>query len=200
VQGSSSGSPSGTVGTSAQVFPPDHRGSCRPWSRAASRSSGPSRRPAQREQLRAKLDLLDTHLRERRFVLGRAPSLADFSLFHPCGPQDSAADDAILEPYAPARLMERIEAFGHGQITEIDGKEAVEVRAGDTRPRRGRTPGSRTASRPATAWRSSTRASPRPGGGELTTLRCRRSRSGVATSAPEVVVHFPREHYVVRRV
>src|SRR5439155_381795 len=35
---------------------------------------------------------------------------------------------AILEPFAHVRAwMERIEAFGHGQITEIDGKEAVEV-------------------------------------------------------------------------
>src|SRR5437773_11614742 len=85
--------------------------------------------PAQREQLRAKLDLLDAHLRERRFVLGALPSLADFSLFHPVWPIKMVPQTtAILEPFAHLRAwMERIEAFGHGQITEIDGKEAVEV-------------------------------------------------------------------------
>src|SRR5262249_41753268 len=35
---------------------------------------------------------------------------------------------ALLDPFAHLRAwMERIDAFGHGQITEIEGKEAVEV-------------------------------------------------------------------------
>src|SRR5204863_8371902 len=81
------------------------------------------------EQVRAKLDLLAAHLGERRFVLGARPSLADFSLCHPVWPIKMVPQTtAILEPFAHLRAwMERIEAFGHGQITEIDGKEAVEV-------------------------------------------------------------------------
>src|SRR5207247_1025435 len=119
-----------TVGTSAPVFPPGFI-----EDRATMVEGGLSLErvlrdaPAQREQLRAKLDLLDAHLRERRFVLGALPSLADFSLFHPVWPLKMVPQTtAILEPFAHLRAwMERIEAFGHGQITEIDGKEAVEV-------------------------------------------------------------------------
>jgi len=76
-----------TVGTSAPVFPPGFI-----EDRATMVEGGLSLErvlrdaPAQREQLRAKLDLLDAHLRERQFVLGARPSLADFSLFHPVWP------------------------------------------------------------------------------------------------------------------
>src|SRR5437773_2356233 len=119
-----------TVGTSAPVFPPGFI-----EDRATMVEGGLSLErvlrdaPAQREQLRAKLDLLDAHLRERRFVLGARPSLADFSLFHPVWPLKLVPQTtAILEPFAHLRAwIERIAAFGHGQITEIDGKEAGEV-------------------------------------------------------------------------
>jgi len=111
---------------------------------------------------------------------------------------------AILEPFAHLRAwMERIEAFGHGQITEIDGKEAVEVarkatprtetRADPEEPN-GLTPGDRVEVVHESFGRD-------PVAGELTTssvqeiaVRRRDERAG------EVVVHFPREHYVVRRV
>jgi len=196
-----------TVGTSAPVFPPDSSRTVRPWSRAASRSSGSfATRPAQREQLRAKLDLLDAHLRERRFVLGARPSLADFSLFHPVWPLKMVPQTtALLEPFAHLRAwMERLEAFGHGQITEIEGKEAVEGgAAGDTpdrdaggprgaeRPHARRPRGGRPRElRAATRWRARLAAS----SVEEIAVRRRDERAG------EVVVHFPREHYVIRRV
>ncbi len=195
-----------TVGTSAPVFPPGFI-----EDRATMVEGGLSLErvlrdaPAQREQLRAKLDLLDAHLRERRFVLGARPSLADFSLFHPVWPLKIVPQTtAILEPFTHLRAwMERIEAFGHGQITEIDGKEAVEV-ARQATPRtetradpgepNGLTPGDRVEVVHESFGRD-------PVAGELTTssvqeiaVRRRDERAG------EVVVHFPREHYVVRRV
>ena len=195
-----------TVGTSAPVFPPGFI-----EDRATMVEGGLSLErvlrdaPAQREQLRAKLDLLDAHLRERQFVLGARPSLADFSLFHPVWPIKMVPQTtAILEPFAHLRAwMERIEAFGHGKITEIDGKEAVEVARkatprtetlADSEEPNSLTPGDRVEVVHESFGRD-------PVAGELTTssvqeiaVRRRDERAG------EVVVHFPREHYVVRRV
>ena len=195
-----------TVGTSAPVFPPGFI-----EDRATMVEGGLSLErvlrdaPAQREQLRAKLDLLDAHLRERRFVLGARPSLADFSLFHPVWPLKIVPQTtAILEPFTHLRAwMERVGAFGHGQITEIEGKEAVEV-ARQATPRtetradpgepNGLTPGDRVEVVHESFGRD-------PVAGELAAssvqeiaVRRRDERAG------EVVVHFPREHYVVRRV
>ncbi|TML14018.1 MAG: glutathione S-transferase family protein [Actinobacteria bacterium] len=194
-----------TVGMSAPVFPPGFV-----EDRATMIEGGLSLErvlrdaPAQREQLRAKLDLLDTHLRERQFVLGGRPSLADFALFHPVWPLKMVPQTtAILEPFAHLRAwMERIEAFGHGQITEIDGKEAVEVARKATprvegRPDPGEPNGLMQADRVEVVHESFGRD---PVAGELTAssvheiaIRRRDERAG------EVVVHFPREHYLVRR-
>ena len=195
-----------TVGTSAPVFPPGFL-----EDRATMVEGGLSlervlrEAPAQRAQLRAKLDLLDTHLRERQFVLGARPSLADFALFHPVWPLKMVPQTtAILEPFAHLRAwMERIEAFGHGQMTEIDGKEAVEVARkatprsetrADAEEPNGLKPGDRVEVVHESFGRD-------PVAGELASssvheiaIRRRDERAG------EVVVHFPREHYQVLRV
>ena len=161
--------------------------------------------PAQREQLRAKLDLLDTHLRERRFVLGDRPSLADLSLFHPVYCMKiipATAED--LKPYAHlSAWLERVEAFGHGKYTDMQGAEAVEVA-------RQATPAAAPAHDPAEP--NGLRPGDRveivhesfgldPIAGELVAssvheiaIARRDERAG------DVVVHLPREHYRVRRL
>ena len=161
--------------------------------------------PAQREQLRAKLDLLDTHLRERRFVLGDRPSLADLSLFHPVYCMKiipATAED--LKPYAHlSAWLERVEAFGHGTYTEMQGAEAVEVA-------RRATPAAAPAHDPAepNALKPGDRVEivhesfgQDPMSGELVAssvheiaIARRDERAG------DVVVHLPREHYRVRRL
>lgn len=73
--------------------------------------------PAKRDQLRAKLDLLERQLSDgRRFVLGAHPSLADFSLHHSIfALQSLPATAALLEPFARVRAWAaRIAGFGHG--------------------------------------------------------------------------------------
>jgi len=195
-----------TVGVSAPVFPPgfvEDRATMIEGGLSLERALRDA--PAQREQLRAKLDLLDWHLRERQFVLGARPSLADFALFHPVWPLKMIPQTtALLDPFAHLRAwMDRIEAFGHGEITEIEGKEAVEVA-------RKATP--RTETRVDPAEPNGLKAGDRvevvhesfgrdPVTGELVgssvheiAIRRRDERAG------EVVVHFPREHYMVRRV
>ena len=161
--------------------------------------------PAQREQLRAKLDLLDTHLRERRFVLGERPSLADLSLFHPVYCMKiipATADD--LKPYAHlGAWMERIEAFGHGTYTEMQGAEAVEVarratpataQALDPSEPNGLRPGDRVEIVHESFGQD-------PVAGELVASSVH--EIAIAREDPragDVVVHLPREHYKVRRV
>lgn len=161
--------------------------------------------PAQREQLRAKLDLLDTHLRERRFVLGDRPSLADLSFFHPVFCMKIIPVTAeTLEPYAHLRAwLERIEAFGHGTYTEMQGAEAVEVarqatpatpQAHDPAEPNGLRPGDRVEVVHESFGQD-------PVAGELVAssvheiaIARRDARAG------DVVVHLPREHYRVTRV
>jgi glutathione S-transferase len=160
--------------------------------------------PAQREQLRAKLDLLDEHLRERRFVLGSRPSLADFSLFHPVFALQAPETSGILEPFGHLRAwMERIEAFGHGSPSEMESGAAVDVArraapAAEPRADADEPNGLRPGERVEVVHENFGRD---PVVGELVAssvheiaLRRTDARAG------EVVVHLPREHYMVRRV
>ncbi|HYV58380.1 MAG TPA: glutathione S-transferase family protein [Candidatus Nitrosopolaris sp.] len=195
-----------TVGVSAPVFPPgfvEDRATMIEGGLSLERALRDA--PAQREQLRARLDLLDWHLRERQFVLGARPSLADFALFHPVWPLKMVPQTtALLDPFAHLRAwMERIDAFGHGQITEIEGKEAVEVARKatpqtETRVDPAEPNGLKAGDRVEVVHESFGRD---PVAGELVAssvheiaIRRRDERAG------EVVVHFPREHYMVRRI
>jgi glutathione S-transferase len=196
-----------TIGTSAPVFPPGFV-----EDRATMLEGGLSIEavardaPARREQLRAKLDLLDAHLRDRGpFVLGARPSLADFSLFHPVfGLETIPQTTAILEPFADLRAwMGRMKAFGHGSFTDLDGAAAVEIardatpaaqRRADAGEPNGLAPGDRIEVVHESFGRD-------PVVGELVAsavdeiaVARRDERAG------DVVVHFPREHYMVRRV
>jgi glutathione S-transferase len=196
-----------TVGTSAPVFPPgfvEDRANMLEGGLSIARVLAEA--PAQREQLRAKLDLLDTRLRDHGpFLLGGAPSLADFALFHPVFALKLVpVTTAILEPYGSLRAwMERIEAFGHGTFTDLASGDAVEVactatpateRAADPDEPNGLRPGDRVEVVHESFGRD-------PVVGELVAssaheiaLHRRDARAG------DVVVHFPREHYMVQRV
>jgi glutathione S-transferase len=194
------------VGMRAPIFPPgflEDRSTMVEGGLSLERLVGDA--PARREQLRAKLDLLDTHLRERRFVLGDRASLADLSLFHPvyCMKIVPAAAE-IIEPYTHLRSwLERIEAFGHGTFTEMKGAEAVEVaraaapataQALDPAEPNGLHPGERVEIVHESFGRD-------PVAGELVAssaheiaIARRDARAG------DVVVHLPREHYKLRRL
>ena len=161
--------------------------------------------PAQREQLRAKLDLLDTHLRERRFVLGERPSLADLSFFHPAFCMKIVPVMAeTLAPYPHlGAWLERVEAFGHGTFTEMQGPEAVEVarqatpataQAHDPAEPNGLSPGDRVEAVHESFGQD-------PVTGELVASSVQEiAIARHDARAGDVVVHLPREHYRVRRV
>ena len=159
----------------------------------------------QREALRAKLDLLERQLSGGGpFVLGGAPSLADFALFHPvfvlrAFPQ--TADD-LREFPAVRAWAARVEAFGYGEMSEISSADAVEI-ARAAQPAAtggvagGEPNGLRAGERVSVvheSWGND------PTAGELVALSVheialRRSDP----RAGEVIVHFPREHYMVTR-
>jgi glutathione S-transferase len=90
----------------------------------------------QKEQLRAKLSLLDDTLGSGGpFLFGKSAGLADFSVFHPLyalrGVEQTAG---LLEPFSAVRSwLDRIEGFGLGDFDPMSGEEAVEV-ARDAEP------------------------------------------------------------------
>jgi glutathione S-transferase len=160
--------------------------------------------PAQKEQLRAKLTLLDTHLATRKFVLGDAPGLADLSFHHPVNALNLIPQtQPILAPYANLRAwMQRVEAFGFGNLTEIESGEAVEAAKRATPAAQGRVdpdePNGLKAGMAVCIVHESFGNDPVEG--ELVSssvheiaVRHRNERVG------EMVVHLPREHYKVYR-
>lgn len=196
-----------TIGVSAPIFPPGFL-----EDRAQMVEGGLSiervlaEAVPQREQLRAKLDLLDTHIRERGpFVLGAKASLADFSFFHPVFAVKIVPPTAgLLEPFAALRAwMERIEAFGHGTITELEGKDAVEIarqanprteKSADPHEPNGLVPGDRVEIVHESFGRDPVAGTLVASSVHEIAIHHRDERAG------DVVVHFPREHYQVRKV
>jgi hypothetical protein len=159
--------------------------------------------PARRDQLRAKLALIEHQLADGRpFLLGRHASLADFSLFHPVFALKGMPETAVvLEPFGKLDAwIRRVEDFGHGQWTEIEAADAIAIAraatpttapARDSADPNGRAPGDRVRVVHDSFGRD-------PVVGELVAssvheiaIRRRDDRAG------EVVVHFPREHYLV---
>jgi glutathione S-transferase len=162
--------------------------------------------PARRDQLRAKLELLEEHLSDgREFVLGEGASLADFSLFHPVfALRSMPATAPILERFERITAwVARMDRFGHGQRTDIESKEALEIARGskaasaprvDPNDPNARRPGERVEVVHESFGRD-------PVVGELVysdakeiAVRRRDERAG------EVVVHFPRQYYLALRV
>lgn len=195
-----------TAGASAPIFPPgfleDRAGMLEvPLSLAKAMADV----EPQREQLRAKLTMLDDHLSRRLFVLGSQPSLADLSFFHPVFilkmvPQVSH----LLEPYSHIRpWMERMDAFGHGKVTDMTSEEAIAVaRQATPASGQGVDPGEpnglRLGDRVSVVHESFGND---PVVGELLASDAHEICVGRRDErAGEVVVHLPREHYKVSRV
>jgi glutathione S-transferase len=159
--------------------------------------------PSRVDHIRATLDLLERQLADgRRFVLGEACSLADFSVYHPLwAMRANPASSAFFEPLRHVRAwLERIAAFGHGAVEEMDAQEALRIArtatpatepADDPADPSGRRVGDRVQVFPEAYGRD-------PVAGELVfadlheiAIRRRNERVG------EVVVHFPKEGMVI---
>jgi len=104
--------------------------------RAAMRKNSTVRRPPLAEAKPALirfLAALETQLGdERAWLLGNTPTIADFSVFHPLwffrrGP----AVAPMLDPYARVKAwMARIDAIGHGKPDAITGADALAIAHG----------------------------------------------------------------------
>ncbi len=159
--------------------------------------------PAKLLQLRANLDLLDRRLADGRpFLLGDAVSYADLAAYHPLmmAAQLPVAARLRDEFDHVSRWLDRVAALGHGTRTELDAKDAVEI------------------ARAATPAPVSGEPAPLPEGlgvGDAVVVIPEEVGSGVvrgellatglheiairrrAERAGELVVHFPREEYMV---
>ena len=159
--------------------------------------------PARREQLRAKLTIVEDQLADGGpYLLGAAPCLGDFSILHPLFALRSLPGTApLLDPFPAINAwLERMDAFGHGDPTPIGSGEAIAVAreatpatptAADPDEPNGRRPGDRV-----TVVHESFGNDPVEG------VLVRSSVHEIAIRradprAGEVVVHFPRERYVV---
>jgi glutathione S-transferase len=158
--------------------------------------------PSKVDETRAKLDLIEQQLSDgRRYLLGDDISLADFSTYHPLWGFGTMEEGArMLQPLQAIRgWMERIAAIGHGERSEMDSAEAVEIARRsepatkaqvDDGDLNGRKAGDKIKIFPEAYGRD-------PVAGELVyadaheiALRRKDERAG------EVVVHFPREGYI----
>lgn len=158
--------------------------------------------PARRDHLRAKLTIIENQLAGGPYILGAAPSLADFSIFHPLFALQSLPGTApLLDPYPQiGSWLMRMSEFGHGEPTPMSSGEAIAVAraaspatqaAVDPDDPNGRRPGDRV-----TVVHENFGMDPVTG--EL--VRSSVHEIAIRRSDPragEVVVHFPREHYVV---
>ena len=159
--------------------------------------------PAKRDQMRAKLDILERQLGDGRpFMFGARASLADFALYHPIfALRQLPATRATLEPFAGVRAWaDRVAAFGHGTYEDLSSSAAIEMAraatpqtaaAADPGDPNGRRPGEQVSVVHADFGKD-------PVAGELVAssvheiaIRRRDPRAG------EVIVHLPRERYVV---
>lgn len=162
--------------------------------------------PSRLDHVRATLDLLEQQLADgRAFLLGDAPSLADFSVYHPVWAMRANDLSAGFIAALPRTLAwaDRIAAFGHGTPTEITAADAVRIA-------REATPVTTPAEDPADPTGRKVgdriRIFPEPYGrdpvvGDLVradahgiAIRRRDERVG------EIVVHFPREGMIIQSV
>jgi glutathione S-transferase len=93
------------------------------------------RRAAQRNAplVRAQIPTVETMLADgRMFVLGDAPSMADFAIYHALWFITGRTQRMVheLAPYARIKTwMATMKAFGHGQRTEMSATEALQIAA-----------------------------------------------------------------------
>jgi glutathione S-transferase len=160
---------------------------------------------AKKLQLRQNLELLESHLTDgRRFVLGDAISLADLSACHPVMFMSHNPDlGALLERFGAVRAwIERVTAGGQGERSELSSADAIAV-ARDAKPE-GAEPGEVVLPEGMSAGDSVVVLPEEVGSGAVTgelvpsgvhEIVVRR----VSDRAGELLVHFPREEYLVVR-
>jgi glutathione S-transferase len=193
------------VGTAAPVFPDgfveDRAKMMDGFSlEKIAREAGP-----QREQLRARLDLLGRALAGRPYLLGEVASLADFALCHPVFVLRSIEQTAgLVAPFARVRAWaDRMDAIGHGSFEPMSSGDAVEV-ARAASPSAERTvdagePNGLAAGDAVEVVHESFGKDPVRGilvGTTVHEVAVQREDPRAGT----VVVHFPREHYLVTHV
>jgi glutathione S-transferase len=159
----------------------------------------------QREQLRARLDLLDRLLATRSHLLGDAPSLADFAINHPIFVlRSSKPTSEIVAPFMHVRRWaDRMDAIGHGTFSPLASSDAIELARAAT-PRTDPVvdpaePNGLEAGDVVEVVHESFGNDPTRGtlvGSSIHEIAVRRTDP----RAGDVVVHFPREHYLVTRV
>jgi hypothetical protein len=162
--------------------------------------------PATRDRMRAKLTTIEKLLGDGRpYLLGANASLADFSLFHPLFALKNLGNTAdALAPYREVnRWVERVESFGHGQFTKIESSEAVGIaRAATPRTQmrkdeadpNGLVPGARVQVVHESFGNDPSEGELVASSAEEIAIRRTDERAG------ELIVHFPREHYLVLRM
>jgi glutathione S-transferase len=161
--------------------------------------------PAKLLQLRANLDLLERQLADgRTFLLGPSASLADLSAYHPLPfARTNATMRALFDAlvHVPA-WMDRVAAIGHGKREEMEAAEAIAI-AREASPAEWK---GEVAELPAgLAWGDRVAVLPEePGSGAVVgellpsdVHEIRIARRG--ERAGDLVVHFPREDYLVVR-
>ena len=153
-------------------------------------------------QLRSNLARLEAQLADgRAFMLGGEPCGADLSAYHPALFMSAHPRTAVLlEPCDRVRAwMERVRAIGHGRREECDSNEAIRVAreaspvvfAGEPVLPDGIALGAPVVVLPDEYGSGNVAGTLAPSGPHEIAVRRKADRAG------EVVVHFPREDYVV---
>ena len=161
--------------------------------------------PAKLLQLAQNLERLEAQLRDgRAFLLGAAPSLADLAAYHTVYfLKARPVTAALLAPHARiGAWLERVAAIGHGDRKELDSAEAVAI-AHDATPvpfegtpaplPDGLAYGDRVVVLPEEVGSGPIAGELVPSDVHEIAIRRRSERAG------ELVVHFPREDYLVVR-
>lgn len=162
--------------------------------------------PRLKTQAELQIRIVESMLADgRSFLLGDRPGAADLSVYHPLWmvANSGRRAAALLEPFAATRAwMERVEAIGQGERTEMEATEALaiaqaaepEIPTSDASDEGAPTPGTRVSLQPEDRTSE-------PVEGEVVAVReneiaIRRSDPRVGT----VVVHAPRRGFSIRPV
>jgi len=157
------------------------------------------------DQLRTQLGWIETALADgRAFLQGNDPTLFDCAAYHPCWfiMVNAGADAAPFgELKALASWLQRVKQIGHGQPTELDAKDALNIARlatpqaqveTDAHDPLGRKPGARVAVVPDDTGRDAV-AGELIGSSQDTVVIKR-----VDSQVGEIAVHFPRAGFIVQ--
>ena len=72
---------------------------------------------------------LEGSLSDQEYLLGTAPSIADFSLYHCLWfVSNNPANRSLFEPWpAVQAYLDRMQAFGHGNVEEVSAEQALAI-------------------------------------------------------------------------